>query len=177
MAQPDETKICVGAIAGAFGVRGEVRLKSFCADPEAIADYAPLFFEDNTAEISLQISRNIKGGFAARIDSILTREDAEAHKGTRIYALRDSLPALPDDEFYHNDLIGLEVMDTGGQTLGRITSVYDHGAGDLLELSGSKFKTPVLLPFTRETVPTIDLATGRIVVDPPEGLLDEHDRS
>ncbi|WP_172328577.1 ribosome maturation factor RimM [Mangrovicoccus sp. HB161399] len=161
---------CVGAIAGSFGVRGEVRLKSFCADPEAIADYAPLTTEDGSRSFTVKITRPIKNGLAARLGGISTKEAADALKGVRLYAPRDRLPSLPDDEFYHADLIGLEVVDTGGTRLGRVRAVYDHGAGDLLEIHGPGLKGGVLLPFTREAVPTVDLAAGRIIADPPAGL-------
>ena len=79
---------------------------------------------------------------------------------------------MPDDEYYHADLIGLEVRDTGGMLLGKVTAVHNHGASDLLEVMGSGLKTALLLPFTQAIVPTVDLASGRIVVDPPEGLLE-----
>ena len=83
---------------------------------------------------------------------------------------RDRLPALPEDEFYHADLIGLEVFDTGGARLGRVRAVLNHGAGDLLEIEAPGRRATVLLPFTREAVPTVDPGAGRIVADPPEGL-------
>ncbi len=89
----------------------------------------------------------------------------------RLYARRDQLPSLPDDEFYHADLIGLDVYDTGGTLLGQVKSVQNHGATDLLELHGAGLKSTVLLPFTLEAVPTVDLDQGRIVADPPEGLI------
>ena len=162
--------ICVGAIAGAFGVRGEVRLKSFTAEPEAIAGYGPLSTEDGQQSFSVTLDRPVKGGFAARLSGIATREQADALRGTRLYARRDRLPALPDDEYYHADLIGLSVFDTGGQELGRVRSVLNHGAGDLLEIHGPGLKTSVLLPFTRMAVPTVDLRLGRIVADPPAGI-------
>lgn len=162
--------ICVGAIAGAYGVRGEVRLKSFTADPQAIADYAPLTTADGSRDFTVAILRPVKGGFAARLSGITTKEEAEALRGTELYAPRDKLPSLPDDEFYHADLIGLVVFDTGGAELGRVKSVQNHGAGDLLEITGPGLKDSVLLPFTREAVPTVDLGAGRIVADPPEGL-------
>ena len=165
-----DARICVGAIAGAFGVQGEVRLKSFCAEPEDIATYGPLWSEDGNRNFSVEITRAVKNGFAARIDGIATKEAADALKGTRLYADRDALPSLPDDEFYHADLIGLEVVDTGGTVLGRVHAVHNHGAGDLLEITGPGLKTAFLLPFTRTAVPTVDLATGRIVADPPEGV-------
>ncbi|KAA0917653.1 ribosome maturation factor RimM [Aquicoccus porphyridii] len=162
--------ICVGAIAGAYGVRGEVRLKSFTADPQAIADYAPLTTADGSRDFTVAILRPVKGGFAARLSGITTKEEADALRGTELYAPRDKLPSLPDDEFYHADLIGLVVFDTGGAELGRVKSVQNHGAGDLLEITGPGLKDSVLLPFTREAVPTVDLGAGRIVADPPEGL-------
>lgn len=163
-----ENRICVGAIMGAFGVKGEVRLKSFCADPAAIGDYSPLWSEDGKQSFEIKVTGPIKGGFAARIKNVRYKDQADALRGTALYVNRDALPNLPDDEFYHADLIGLEVVDTGGVVLGRVRAVFDHGAGDLLELVGKG--DPVLLPFTRAAVPTVDLASGRIVADPPDGL-------
>ncbi|UWQ58673.1 ribosome maturation factor RimM [Leisingera caerulea] len=162
--------ICVGAIAGSFGVRGEVRLKSFCAVPEEIEDYSPLSNEDGSKTYSLTITRPIKNGFAALLEGVETKEDADAIKGLRLFARRDQLPQLPDDEFYHADLIGLEVYDTGGTLLGTVKSVQNHGASDLLEVHGPGLKSTVLLPFTLEAVPTVDLSQGRVIADPPEGL-------
>ena len=165
--------VCVGAIAGAFGVRGEVRLKSFCAEPEAIARYGPLETADGR-RFELRLSRPVKGGFAARLSGVTTREEAEALKGTRLHAPRDRLPPLPEDEFYHADLVGLEVADPGGRVLGRVRAVHDHGAGDLLEIRDAQGRE-ILLPFTESAVPAIDIAAGRLVADPPPGLLDETD--
>ena len=164
--------ICVGAIGGAFGVHGEVRLKSFTADPEAIADYAPLCLEDGTGAYFIQLTREIKNGFAARLSGIATKEQADALKGTRLFAPRDRLPQLPDDEYYYADLIGLPVFDPGGAALGTVKAVLNHGATDLLELVVPGRSSTVLLPFTLDAVPTVDLAAGRIVADPPDGLFD-----
>ncbi|KAA2313567.1 16S rRNA processing protein RimM [Pseudooceanicola sediminis] len=162
--------VCVGAIAGAFGVRGEVRLKSFCADPAAIIDYAPLSTEDGSRTFSVDLTRSITNGFAAILSGVDTKEQADALKGLRLYAPRDRLPALPEDEYYHADLIGLLVVDTGGTELGRVKAVMDHGAGDLLEITGAGITGSILLPFTMDAVPTVDIEAGRIVADPPEGL-------
>jgi len=168
-------RICVGAITGSFGVRGEARVKSFCADPAAIGDYGPLSTEDGTATYTLTITRPVKGGFAVRLSGVKTKEQADALRGTTLYAPRAALPALPDDEFYHTDLIGLTAVDTGGADLGRIHAVHNHGGGDLLELRAKGRKGTVLVPFTRAVVPTVDLRAGRIVIDPPEGLLDSEE--
>jgi 16S rRNA processing protein RimM len=163
-------KVCVGAIAGAFGVRGEVRLKSFTAIPEDIASYAPLETEDGARSFTVKVTRQIKNGLAARLSGVATKEAADDLRGTQLFVPRDRLPSLPDDEFYHADLIGLEVTDTGGASLGKVLAVINNGADDLLELSAPGQKQTVLLPFTKEVVPTVDLAQGRIVADPPEGL-------
>ena len=156
--------IVVGAIAGAFGVKGEVRLKSFCATPEDIATYAPLTAEDGT-EYGVRITRAVKGGFAARLSGIRFKDEADALRGTQLYANRTLLPSLPDDEFYHADLIGLSVRDTGGVDLGQIAAVLNHGAGDILSVRGPSGEH--LVPFTREAVPTVDLTARRVIVDLP----------
>lgn len=163
--------IVVGVIAGAFGVKGEVRLKSFCAMPEDIGNYSPLT-GDNGVEYTLKITRAVKSGFAARLSGVRFKDEADALRGVKLSADRDLLPSLPDDEYYHADLIGLDVLDTGGAEIGKVAAVMNHGAGDILELRGPKLKGSVLLPFTLDAVPTVDLSAGRIIADPPEGLLD-----
>ena len=160
--------ICIGAIAGAFGVAGEVRLKSFCAEPTDIAAYGPLTTEDGSRTFHITLTRPVAGGLGARIQGIATKEEADALRGLTLWADRDKLPSLPDDEFYHADLIGLAVYDTGGGLIGKVRAVYDHGAGDILEIFGPGRKQTLLLPFTRAFVPTVDLAAGRIIADPPE---------
>lgn len=163
-------RVCLGAIAGAFGVRGEVRLKSFCADPAAIASYGPLETEDGRRRLAVTLTGAAGGALVARLSGVATREDAEALRGTRLYADRAALPAPEEDEYYHADLIGLAVQDSGGRPLGRVQAVLNHGAGDLLEIAAPGLKAPLLLPFTRAVVPTVDLAAGVIVADPPEGI-------
>ena len=163
-------RICVGAFAGSFGVAGEVRLKSFCAEPEAIASYGPLFTEDGAHSYNVTLTRPVAGGLGARVSGVMTKEQADALKGISLYADRARLPKLPDDEFYHSDLIGLEARDTGGVLLGRVSAVHNHGAGDVLEIAGEGLRQALLVPFSLAVVPTVDLALGRIVVDPPEGL-------
>lgn len=160
-------RVCVGAIAGAFGVAGEVRLKSFCAEPEALAAYGPLWSEDGKRSFAVKLTRPVAGGLGARLTGVSTKEQADALKGTTLWVDRGRLPSLPDDEFYHADLIGLAVQDTGGAAMGKVTAVHNHGAGDVLEIAQPGGKT-LLLPFTRAAVPTVDLTAGRIVADPPD---------
>lgn len=166
-----ESHICVGVISGAYGVQGELRIKSFCATPEDIETYSPLTDEAGTRDFKLAILRPITNGFSARLPDVSSKEQADALRGTKLFARRDQLPSLPDDEYYHADLIGLKVYDTGGALLGSVKSVQNHGADDLLELQLSGTSTTTFLPFTMASVPTVDLAAGRIVADPPEGVL------
>ncbi|MEM6373373.1 MAG: ribosome maturation factor RimM [Pseudomonadota bacterium] len=162
--------ICVGAVSGAYGINGELRVKSFCAVPEDLESYSPLSDQTGTRQFALALIRPMKNGFVARIANVATKEQADALKGTQLFAHRDQLPSLPDDEFYYSDLTGLAVVDTGGAALGRVKSVQNHGAGDLLEVQLEGQSATVLVPFTQAVVPTVDLGAGRIVADPPEGL-------
>jgi 16S rRNA processing protein RimM len=167
---PNPDRICVGAIAGSYGVKGEVRLKSFCAEPEALAGYGPLYTEDGKTSYKVNLTRPVAGGLGARLSGVETKEQADALRGVSLFVDRAKLPSLPDEEFYHVDLIGLEARDTGGAPVGRVLAVHNHGAGDLLEIMGPGMKTALLLPFTHAVVPTVDLTAGRIVVDLPEVL-------
>lgn len=163
-------RICVGAIAGSFGVQGEVRLKSFCAEPTAIADYGLLYTEDGSRSFKVKLTRPVAGGLGALLTGIATKEEADALKGTNLYADKARLPRLPDDEYYYADLIGLDVRDTGGATLGKVIAVHNHGAGDILEINGPGLPRGLLLPFTLANVPTVDVAAGCLVADLPDGL-------
>lgn len=153
-------------------MRGEVRLKSFTADPEAIASYGALTTENGARSFDIRITRAVKAGFAARLSGVGSKEAADALKGTRLYVERSKLPDPDEDEFYYADLIGLSAVDTGGTPIGIIRAVHDHGAGDLLDIrvaSGGE----LMVPFTRENVPTVDLTAGRVIIDPPEDMADD----
>ncbi len=160
--------ICIGAIAGAFGVGGEVRLKSFCSEPTDIAAYGPLFTEDGSRSFHITLTRPVASGLGARIEGVKTKEQADALRGTSLFVPRDRLPSLPDDEFYHADLIGLSAYDTGGELIGKVTAIHNHGAGDIVEISPTRHKSALLLPFTVAIVPNVDMAAGRIVVNLPD---------
>ncbi len=161
--------ICVGAIGGGFGVQGDVRLRSFCANPHDIAKYSPLL-DENGKTYTLGKLRAMKDGFTTRINEIPTKEDADALKGTRLFVLRKNFPELENDEYYQSDLIGLMVVDGHGENIGKVKSLQNYGAGDILEIfyKGST----ALIPFTRAIVPTVDISAGKLIIDPPEGLLD-----
>ncbi len=159
-------RILVGAIAGAHGVRGQVRIKSFTADPAAVAAYGPLTDESGQRRFELKITGAAKGGVIARIDGISDRTAAEALRGLRLYAPRSVLPTPEAGEYYLADLIGLRAELADGTCYGRVKDVQDYGAGDILEIERSD-GTAELLPFTDRLVPVVDLAAARVVVDPP----------
>jgi 16S rRNA processing protein RimM len=164
-------RILVGAIAGAHGVRGAVRVRSFTEAPAAVAAYGPLSDEAGTRRLVLKVVGETAGGVIAEIEGVADRNAAEALRGQRLYVARDVLPALAAEEFYHADLIGLTAETAAGDRLGRVRAVQNFGAGDMLEIERAD-GTTVDLPFTRAAVPVVDIAGGRLVVDPPAGLLD-----
>jgi 16S rRNA processing protein RimM len=168
-----EARVCVAAVAAAHGVRGLVRLKPFTEIAEDCTAYGPLSSGDGSRVFKVESLGMHKGQVLVRIEGIDERNAAEALRGTRLYVSRDALPEPDDeDEFYHADLIGLSAFLADGTELGTVSAIYDFGAGDSLELKRSGGGTSLLVPFTRETVPEIDFRAGRLVVDPPPGLLD-----
>jgi 16S rRNA processing protein RimM len=166
------TRVCVAQFGAPHGVRGEVRLRSFTAEPLAVADYGPLESEDGTRRFRLAALRPAKDMLVARIEGIADRNAAEALRNMRLYVPRERLPPPEADEFYHVDLIGLEAVDRDGKTLGSVIAVPNFGAGDLLELAPPGGGATILLPFTKAAVPEIDFANRRIVVDPPAGTFE-----
>lgn len=164
-------RVCLGAVTGAHGVRGLVKIKPFTESPEDVGAYGPLEDEGGTRRYALEIAGLHKDTVIARIDGVADRDAAEALRGTRLYVKRSALPEPAEGEFYHADLIGLTLVTVGGETLGTVSAIYDFGAGDLIEYVGADGK-PRMLPFTEAAVPEVDIAGGRILVDPPEGLLE-----
>ena len=160
--------IQVGRVAGAFGVRGEVRITSFTADPLALVDYKTLQREDGSIGLTLTNGRVAKGSIVARAKEIETREQAEALRGLKLYIPRDKLPEPDEDEFYVTDLVGLSLIDATGAPLGRIKAVQDFGAGDLLEIAPVEGGATWYLPFTRAAVPEVRIADGVVVGVKPD---------
>lgn len=159
--------ILVGRVAGAFGVKGEVRLTSYTAEPTALIGYRTLLRQDGSPGLTLTSGRAAKGGVVARAKEVETREQAEALRGLQLYIPRDTLPEPEADEFYVTDLIGLSVETPQGEPLGRVKTVHDFGAGDLLEVQPAEGAS-WWLPFTREAVPEVRLAEGKVIAVRPE---------
>jgi 16S rRNA processing protein RimM len=165
-------KVCLGVVVGVHGVRGAVRIKSFAADPADIAAYGPVSDESGARSFAVKVEGFARGAVLARLSGIADRDAAEALRGVRLYVPRAALPATREDEYYHADLIGLPVETREGAPLGSVRAVHNFGAGDILELRAADGRE-LLLPFSAAAVPTVDLAAGRIVADPPLGLLDD----
>jgi 16S rRNA processing protein RimM len=166
-----EPRVLLGVITGAHGVKGEVRVKSFTAVPDAVAGYGPLEDEPGARRLALTVRGRVRGQLIARVDGVADRNAAERLKGTRLYVARGALPPPAADEYYHADLVGLGVWLKDGRALGRVRAVNDFGGGVHLEVERAAGGV-VMVPFTEAVVPEIDLAQGRLVVDPPAGLLD-----
>ena len=166
-------RICLGVVTAPHGVQGAVRIKSFTEEPEDVARYGPLADETGVRRFELRLIGAAKGVVVARLSGIVDRNQAEALRGLRLYLPRSALPRTETDEYYHADLLGLEAVLGDGTPVGRVRAIHDFGAGDTLELARPG-APPVMVPFTRAVVPSVELAAGRLVLDPPPGLLDEN---
>ncbi|HEY0052124.1 MAG TPA: ribosome maturation factor RimM [Caulobacteraceae bacterium] len=159
--------ILVGRVAGAFGVRGEVRISAFTADPMTLKAFKALLKEDGSAALTLTAARPHKDGIVARTPQIETPEQADALRGLRLYVPRSVLPEPEEDEFYLADLVGLEAATPEGERLGVVKAVQDFGAGDILEIDPGSGRPSWYLPFTRDCVPDVDIAAGRLTAVRP----------
>ncbi len=159
-----ERRVCVARLGAAHGVRGEMRLWSFTADPAAVAAYGPLETADGRV-IEIEALRPAKESFVARLKGVADRDAAERLRNAELFVPRERLPAPQDaDEFYHADLIGLDVVDGAGTRLGNVVAVHNFGAGDVIEVRPVDGRDTLMLPFTHAAVPQIDIAAGRLVV-------------
>jgi 16S rRNA processing protein RimM len=161
-----QDRVLLGVVAAPHGVRGLVRIKSFTEDPMAVGAYGPLSDESGKKEYRVEILSAARDAVLARIEGVADRTAAEALRGLRLYVDRSALPETGEREWYEADLIGLEAVGTDGRDWGKVIAFHDFGAGSVMEVSGG-----VMLPFTDEAVPEIDVEGGKVLVDPPAGLL------
>ncbi len=167
------SRILLGRIAAAHGVRGDVLIESYAGRPQDIAAYGPLQSEDGTRRMEIRIVRVTPKGVVANIAGVSDRTAAEALKGFPLYVERDRLPATGEDEFYRADLVGLRAEDAEGRPIGTIVAAVNYGAGDLLELRLEGTRKTELIPFTEAFVPLVDMAGKRVVVVMPISETDE----
>lgn len=162
-----EKYILLGHISTAHGIRGEVVIKSYTADPADIASYGPLLDKSGNRIHEIKNARVVKKGVIARLKGLDDRTAAEALRGTELYVSRDRLPEPDEDELYHMDLIGLEAVGPEGEAVGEVVAVQNFGAGDLLEIRLAGKTRTEFVPFDRHFVPEIDVDAGRVVVVMP----------
>ena len=161
-------RVCVAQIGAAHGVRGEVKLRSFTEDPAAFTSYGPLESEDGKRRFEIETLRPAKDHFVARIAGVADRDAAAKLTNLKLYVSRDRLPPVEeDDTYYHSDLIGLAAVTQDGTALGTVKAVLNFGAGDIIEIAPAAGGEPLMVPFTADTVPTVDIGGKRIVVTPP----------
>jgi 16S rRNA processing protein RimM len=165
--------ILVGRVAGAFGVKGEVRVTAYTASPQALLDYRDLKQEDGSPGLTLLSGRVQKGEVIARAKEISTKEEADALRGLLLHVPREALPEPEEDEYYLTDLIGMTVVTPEGAALGKVKAVQDFGAGDILEIDPGRGAT-WYLPFTREAAPEVDIAGGKLTVVRPEEVSEKN---
>ena len=159
-------RVLLGVVAAPHGVRGLVRIRSFTEEPMAIASYGALSDETGQKQYRVEALSAVKGAVLARIEGVADRTAAEAVRGLRLYVERSALPATAEQEWYEADLIGLAAVGRDGRDWGKVLAFHDFGAGSVMEVSGG-----AMLPFTDEAVPEIDVEGGKVVIDPPAGLL------
>jgi 16S rRNA processing protein RimM len=165
-AAPDKTRVCVARVGAAHGTNGEVKLWSFTAEREAVACYGAVETADGARSFEIEALRPAGDYFIARLKGVTDRAAAGHLRNLDLYVPRARLPAPQPDEFYHADLIGLAVEDGGGTAVGSVIAVHNFGAGDILEIGLAEGGDTLMLPFTAAVVPKVDVAAGRIVLDP-----------
>ncbi|HEY3794882.1 MAG TPA: ribosome maturation factor RimM [Bradyrhizobium sp.] len=158
--------ICVARIGAAHGVRGQVKLWTFTEDPLAVRRYGPLASKDGARQFEVTHAREAKGHLIATLKGVASRDEAERLNGVELYVARETLPATAADEYYHADLIGLAAVNGAGDPLGRVVAIHNFGAGDIIEIA-PMHGTTLLLPFTHDVVPSVDLAGGRVTIELP----------
>ena len=160
-------RVLLGRITGVHGIRGEVVIKAYTAEPESIGAYGPLEDEAGQRAYTLAVVRVTPKGVIGRVKGVADRTEAEKLKGTKLYIARERLPAAEANEFYHADLVGLAAFDPAGARIGEIVAVQNFGAGDLLEINLAGSNESEFVPFTNAVVPEVDIAAGRAIVVMP----------
>jgi len=169
-------RVLLGQVLGAHGLKGEVKVRTFTAEPRSLGAYGPVAMEDGRVFRIVSL-RTAKGEEAiVTLAGIEDRTSAESLKGARLYVPRAVLPAPEADEFYLADLVGLAVEDETGAVRGRVRSVQNFGAGDVLEIENANGEA-AFVPFTKDAVPAIDLTGRRITVRSAKDEQEEESKS
>lgn len=163
----EATLVAVGVITGAQGIRGQVKIRSFTDDPHALTEYGALMNASGSKRYDIRIDGTNKAGLIATIKGVTDRNAAELMKGTELFVDKANIPPADEDEFYYDDLIGMDVLDASGTALGTVAAMYNFGAGDIIEIklaAGGK----EMYPFTKQNFPEVKLAEKQVIAELPE---------
>jgi 16S rRNA processing protein RimM len=166
-------QVCLGVIVGAKGLKGEVRIKSFTAEPADIAAYGPLASEDGKRRFTVKVAGVHSGAVIARLDGVTDRTAADRLKGVKLYVDRAALPETETGVYYHADLVGLRARLTTGEDLGPVVAVQNFGGGDILEVARPGEKETTMVPFTAAAIAEVNVKAGEIRIVPLPGLFDD----
>jgi len=166
-------RVLLGRIVAAHGIRGDVVIDSYTAEPADIAAYGPLQSADGTRELKIKVVRVTPKGVVAHIAGVDDRNAAEALRATDLFVERAKLPEADEGEFYFADLVGLRAENEAGETIGKVVAVQNYGAGDLLEIALTGHQATEFIPFTDAFVPVVDIAAGRVVIVVPVSAPDD----
>ena len=163
--------ILLAAVIGAHGLKGEVKVKTFTQSPDKLGAYGPLHDKDGRLYTVKTLKPGKADEAAVAFAEVTGRNAAEALKGTELFVTRAALPDAKADEFYHADLLGLDAEDREGRRIGKVLSIQNYGAGDILVIAGDG-GGETWLAFTRDNVPEIDIKNRRIIVAVPDEIED-----
>lgn len=170
-----DQNICVGVITSVNGVKGYVKIRTFTENSRDICSFKNLFEKESTKAFNLKLVMSKKDYIVAAIEGVTSREEAEKLRNTMLYISRDELPSLKEKEFYHSDLIGMEVTNTDSILLGTVRNVLNFGAGDILELQDPVSEKTIYYPFNNQFVKSIDSENNVITVDALEEVIASED--
>ena len=165
MEQNSEKQVCLGAIVGVHGIKGEVKVKSWTEKDRDIGTYGVLHDKSGSKELCLKVVGHSKELLRCKIKGVDDRNAAEALIGTELYVNREALPDLDEEEYYQADLVGLKVIEQESSSeIGKISGIYNFGAGDILEIKLKVNGKTEMIPFTKVYVPQINIKEGFVVV-------------
>jgi 16S rRNA processing protein RimM len=160
--------VCVAIITAVHGIYGDIKLRSFTANPSDISKFKILYDESGSNQVPLQIRVASNNKIIAKIQGVTTRNEAEKRIGQKLFIFKEDMPQLEEEEYYHQDLVGLKVLFEKGNQFGIIKAVHNYGAGDVIEILPTEAEKTEFYSFTSQVFPQINVKEGYIVICPPE---------
>ena len=164
-------QVCVGKITVAHGIKGYVKLLSYTDDPNTISSFKVFYSKDGKREFHIRIVSMQKNIAIAQIKGVTDRNEAEKLRHTELYVARDSLPEVQEGEYYWEDLAGLQVKLEDGSPYGKVISMHNYGAGDIIEIHCDKTGKDEMFSFNEQTIISVDIKGGELVLSLPEVVM------